>query len=110
MDDFDSYPELAAFIDTVSSCGGVAHFIIHARKCLLKGLNPHQNRTVPPLRYEWVWALKRDFPALDFSLNGGVLSLEETATALRLVRDGEDDRRGRRNARRIGDRRSFGHG
>lgn len=40
---------------------------------------------VPPLRYEWVWALKRDFPHLDFSLNGGVLTLEETAAALRIV-------------------------
>lgn len=42
-------------------------------------------RQIPPLRYEWVWALKRDFPHLDFSLNGGVLTLEETAAALRIV-------------------------
>lgn len=85
VDDFDSYPELAHFIRTVSEGSAVRHFIIHARKCLLKGLNPHQNRTIPPLRYEWVWALKRDFPHLDFSLNGGVLTLEETAAALRIV-------------------------
>jgi hypothetical protein len=55
---------------------------MHARKCLLKGLNPQQNRTVPPLRYEWVWALKRDFPHLQFSLNGGIITLEEVAAAL----------------------------
>ena len=85
MDSFDSYPELAAFIRTVAGGSGVRHFVIHARKCLLKGLNPAQNRSVPPLRYEWVWALKRDFPHLDFSLNGGVLTLEETAAALRVV-------------------------
>lgn len=47
--------------------------------------NPHQNRTIPPLRYEWVWALKRDFPHLEFSLNGGVQSLQEAAAALRLA-------------------------
>lgn len=46
VDDFDSYPELAHFIRTVSEGSAVRHFIIHARKCLLKGLNPHQNRTV----------------------------------------------------------------
>lgn len=47
--------------------------------------NPHQNRTIPPLRYEWVWALKRDFPHLEFSLNGGVLTLQEATAALQLV-------------------------
>lgn len=83
VDSFDTYPELARFVRVVSEGSGVSHFLIHARKCLLKGLNPHQNRTVPPLRYEWVWALKRDFPHLDFSLNGGVLTLEEVSAALR---------------------------
>lgn len=85
MDSFDSYPQLVNFVEVVSKGSGVSHFVIHARKCLLKGLNPHQNRTVPPLRYEWVWALKRDFPHLEFSLNGGVLTLEEVASALALV-------------------------
>lgn len=84
VDDVDSYPALHKFIRLVSSGSPVKHFIIHARKCHLKGLNPTQNRTIPPLRYQWVWALKRDFPDLEFSLNGGVLSLEETVAALRL--------------------------
>lgn len=39
---------------------------------LLAGLSPHQNRTIPPLRYSWVYALKRDFPHLTFYLNGGI--------------------------------------
>lgn len=60
----------------------MTHFIIHARKCLLKGLNPHQNRTIPPLRYEWIWALKRDFPHLQFTLNGGIITLPEVRAAL----------------------------
>lgn len=84
----DSYEALATFVRQVHEGSGVSHFIVHARKCHLKGLNPHQNRTVPPLRYQWVWALKRDFPHIDFSLNGGVLTLEETAAALRLINDG----------------------
>ncbi|GAB4818729.1 hypothetical protein N2152v2_005775 [Parachlorella kessleri] len=85
VDNNDTYEELCSFIKTVSEGSPVTHFIIHARKCHLKGLNPHQNRTVPPLRYEWVWALKRDFPYLEFSLNGGVLTLAEAAAALRMA-------------------------
>lgn len=82
VDDVDSYDSLHNFIRIVSTKSPVTHFIIHARKCLLKGLSPHQNRTVPPLRYEWLLALKRDFPDLQFSLNGGILTLEETRAAL----------------------------
>lgn len=54
-------------------------------------LVPLRLSQVPPLRYEWVWALKRDFPHLDFSLNGGVLTLEETAAALRIVNGEQPD-------------------
>ena len=46
----DSYEELCHFIRTVSERSGVRHFVMHARKCLLSGLSPAQNRTVPPLR------------------------------------------------------------
>jgi tRNA-dihydrouridine synthase A len=84
VDEADSYAELYNFIKVVSELGGVQHFIIHCRKCLLKGLNPAQNRSVPPLRHEWVWALKRDFPHLVFTLNGGVLSAHDASTALQL--------------------------
>ncbi|KAK9861204.1 hypothetical protein WJX84_007819 [Apatococcus fuscideae] len=52
VDSVDSYESLCNFVRVVSERSGVLHFIIHARKCLLKGLNPHQNRTIPPLRYE----------------------------------------------------------
>lgn len=54
---------------------GCRHFIIHARKCLLEGLSVKENRSIPPLRYDWVFRLLDDFPALDFSLNGGVVNL-----------------------------------
>ena len=70
VDSCDSYEELCDFVRVVSEGSGVRHFVLHSRKCLLKGLSPAQNRTVPPLRREWVYALKRDFPHLEFSLNG----------------------------------------
>ena len=47
------------------------HFIIHARKAFLKGLNPKKNRSLPPLKYDWVINLKKDFPNINFSINGG---------------------------------------
>ena len=51
MDDVDTYEQLRRFVSTVSQRSGVGHFVVHARKCLLSGLSPHQNRTIPPLRY-----------------------------------------------------------
>jgi tRNA-dihydrouridine synthase A len=71
VDEFDSYEELCHFIKTVAS-GGPRKFIIHARKCLLNGLTTKQNRDIPPLHYEVVHKLKRDFPELTFILNGGL--------------------------------------
>ena len=50
VDDVDSYEELCHFISTVSERSGVKHFVVHARKCILAGLSPAQNRTIPPLR------------------------------------------------------------
>ncbi|KIZ03210.1 tRNA-dihydrouridine synthase A [Monoraphidium neglectum] len=84
VDDHDSYESLVEFVRAVSDEGGVRHFIVHARKCLLKGLSPAQNRSVPPLRHEWVWGLKRDFPHLSFSLNGGLQNAYDAAGALGL--------------------------
>ena len=64
------------------SASGVNHFIVHARKCLLNGLSPHENRTIPPLKYEFVYRLKADFPDLFFTLNGGVQSVLEAKQLL----------------------------
>lgn len=50
VDDMDDYMSLHSFVSTVAGSSPVKHFVIHTRKCLLKGLSPHQNRTVPPLR------------------------------------------------------------
>ena len=71
IDNRDSYHALAAFIDTLHQAG-CHSFVIHARKAWLHGLSPKENRTIPPLRYAWVYQLKRDFPNLTLLLNGGL--------------------------------------
>ncbi|DBB08093.1 TPA: hypothetical protein ACH3X3_008292 [Trebouxia sp. C0006] len=82
VDETDSYEALCTFIKTVSEQSSVRHFIMHCRKCMLSGLNPAQNRTIPPLKREWVLALKRDFPHLQFSLNGVVQNCQEAASII----------------------------
>lgn len=71
VDDQDDYPSLAAFIAEVAGAGCTT-FIVHARKAILGGLSPKENRTIPPLRYDLVYRLKGDFPQLRIVLNGGV--------------------------------------
>ena len=84
IDDRDSYEELRAFVATVAA-EGCGTFIIHARKAWLSGLSPKQNREIPPLDYARVYRLKRDFPALEIVLNGGVQSLDEAEDHLKRV-------------------------
>lgn len=83
VDNHDSYNELCDFIYTVSSTSPTRHFILHSRKAFLKGLNPAENRTIPPLKYEFYYALQRDFPDLQFTINGGINSIEEVNAALK---------------------------
>ena len=85
IDDQDSYAFLCDFIDTVSGKGGVGNFIIHARKAWLSGLSPKENREIPPLDYPRVYQLKRDFPHLTLSINGGIKTLEEAKNHLQYV-------------------------
>lgn len=79
IDDLDTYEHLLAFVDEVDDVsGGVAvAYTVHARKAWLSGLSPKENRTVPPLRYDDVYRLKRDRPRLTVELNGGVVSVEQ---------------------------------
>ncbi|GLX83733.1 tRNA dihydrouridine(20/20a) synthase DusA [Thalassotalea eurytherma] len=76
IDDHDSYEFLHTFIDVVKEAG-CQHFIVHARKAWLSGLSPKQNREIPPLDYERVYQVKRDFNHLDISINGGIKTFEE---------------------------------
>ncbi len=82
VDDLDKYENVHNFISVVSTTGGVKKFIIHARKCLLNGLSPKDNRTIPPLKYDWVMRLKQDFPHLDFVINGGFTTMEMVRISL----------------------------
>ncbi|KDO83437.1 hypothetical protein CISIN_1g013784mg [Citrus sinensis] len=83
VDDHDSYNQLCDFIYKVSSLSPTRHFIIHSRKALLNGISPAENRTIPPLKYEYYYALLRDFPDLTFTLNGGINTVDEVNAALR---------------------------
>ena len=74
VDDEDSYPKLWRFIDVVRQAG-CDTFILHARKAWLQGLSPRENREVPPLRYSWVYQIKRDFPNLCIAINGGIKTI-----------------------------------
>lgn len=74
VDDLDSYEYLTHFIKTLASAG--CHtFIMHARKAWLKGLSPKENREIPPLHYEVVYQLKKDFPHLKIMINGGIKTI-----------------------------------
>lgn len=84
IDDLDSYQFLHTFIDKVSQAG-CEHFIVHARKAWLSGLSPKQNREVPPLDYERVYQLKRDFNHVHLSINGGVKSYNDVNQHLKQV-------------------------
>ena len=81
VDDQDEYADLQHFIETVAA-RGCGIFIVHARKAWLKGLSPKENREVPPLNYQRVYQLKRDFPALTILINGGIQSLAEVQNHL----------------------------
>ena len=71
LDDGDDYGFVRDFVGTVAAAGCEV-FIVHARNAVLKGLSPKENREVPPLRYDVVHRLKRDFPALTIVINGGL--------------------------------------
>ncbi len=81
IDDLDSYQHLKNFVQVVSG-SGCDSFIVHARKAILAGLSPKQNREIPPLDYAAVYQLKKDFPSLEVIINGGIKSLEESKNHL----------------------------
>uniref|UniRef100_A0A0G4HGP3 DUS-like FMN-binding domain-containing protein n=1 Tax=Chromera velia CCMP2878 TaxID=1169474 RepID=A0A0G4HGP3_9ALVE len=82
------YEELCKFVKTVSSESSVTHFAVHARKAVLGGLSPAANRSIPPLRYDFVYRVKEKFPDLSFSINGGLNTLEDVKEHLSAGLDG----------------------
>jgi tRNA-dihydrouridine synthase A len=84
VDNHESYEFLQNFVSIVSQ-SGVKTFIIHARNGILKGLSPRQNRNIPPLKYDYVYKLKEDFPDLEIIINGGIKNLDQSETHLKKV-------------------------
>lgn len=74
IDDRDSYEELHDFVQQIRDAGTQV-LVVHARKAILQGLSPKENRDVPPLVYPTVYRLKEDFPDLPIVINGGIATL-----------------------------------
>ncbi|MFB9847248.1 tRNA dihydrouridine(20/20a) synthase DusA [Oceanisphaera arctica] len=77
IDEQDSYEFLCTLVDGLVDVG-VDALVVHARKAWLKGLSPKENREIPPLDYERVYQLKRDYPGLTIAVNGGIKTLDES--------------------------------
>ena len=84
VDEFESYNFFKEFISNVAD-SGCNTFFVHARKAFLKGLDPKKNRTLPPLKYDYVYRLKREMPQLNIIINGGIQTLEECHNQLKSV-------------------------
>ncbi len=78
------YKNLYNFVEKIAS-SECNEFIIHARNAILNGLSPKQNREIPPLKYEYVYQLKQDFPHLSIIINGGIKTIEEIKVHLQNV-------------------------
>ena len=84
VDHHEDYEFLYNFVNIVQDAG-IKHFIIHARNGILKGLSPRQNRHIPPLKYDYVYQLKKDFPNLNITVNGGIKTIDECKDHLKYV-------------------------
>ena len=76
VDEFDTYEFFKSFISTVIE-SGIKIIFIHARKAYLKGLDPKRNRTLPPLKYDFVYNIKKEFPHIKFIINGGLDNIDD---------------------------------
>jgi len=84
IDQIESYDFVRDFVGTVKEAG-CSVFIVHARNAWLQGLSPKENREIPPLRYELVYQLKKDFPELTIAINGGIKTNDQIAVHLNQV-------------------------
>ena len=84
VDHHEDYEFLYNFVNIVQDVG-IKHFIIHARNGILKGLSPRQNRHIPPLKYDYVYQLKKDFSNLNITINGGIKTIDECKDHLKYV-------------------------
>ena len=84
VDHHEDYEFLYNFVNIVQDAG-IKQFIIHARNGILKGLSPRQNRHIPPLKYDYVYQLKKDFSNLNITINGGIKTIDECKDHLKYV-------------------------
>ncbi|WP_221795457.1 tRNA dihydrouridine(20/20a) synthase DusA [Oceanobacter mangrovi] len=84
IDELDSYEYMRDFVGTIAETGCNV-FIVHARKAILQGLSPKENREIPPLKYDYVYRLKQEFPELEILINGGLQTHEQCQQALQHV-------------------------
>jgi len=84
VDDHYSYEFMRDFVGLVAE-SGCSVFIMHARKAVLAGLSPKQNRDIPPLHHDWVYRLKQEMPGLEIVINGGIDSVQAAHTHLEQV-------------------------
>lgn len=84
VDECDRYQDLQRFVRVVAAAG-CHNFIVHARKAWLQGLSPKENRQIPPLRYDYVYRLKQDFPDLKIEINGGIKDIAAIKEHLQAV-------------------------
>ncbi len=84
VDEQDEYADLQRFTETMIAAG-VEILVVHARKAWLQGLSPKENREIPPLDYERVYRLKREFPQLSIIINGGITTVEQVQAHLAQV-------------------------
>ena len=84
IDKIEDYDFLQSFVEGIAN-QNISTIIIHARNAILKGLSPRQNRTIPPLKYDYVYRIKEDFPDLEIIINGGIDSLTEAKDHLQNV-------------------------
>ena len=84
VDAVEDYAFVRDFVGTIAEAGCEV-FIVHARNAILKGLSPKENREIPPLKYEYAYRLKRDFPSLEIVINGGIKTLDEVQSHLEHV-------------------------
>ena len=83
-DDVEDYENLYKFIEILKKTG-IKTFIIHARKAILGKFTPKQNLNIPPLKYDVVYRLKKDFPKEEIIINGGITSTEQIKEHLKMV-------------------------
>lgn len=76
INDVQSYDFVRDFVGQIYEAGCTT-FVVHARNAILKGLTPRENREVPPLKYDYAYQLKKDFPQLEIIINGGIKTVEE---------------------------------